>query len=89
MREAMNPMVLLTGLGNDNDMRPWPPGFLNALTRFAGVLIYDRRGFGQSADLRPEPVTAKAAATDLRQLLGGRSWPREVATVSTTINLTW
>ena len=51
----MNPMVLLTGLGND--MRPWPPGFLNALTRFAGVLIYDRRGFGQSADLRAQFTT--------------------------------
>jgi hypothetical protein len=33
-------LVLLTGLGND--MRSWPPGFLNALTRFAGVLIHDR-----------------------------------------------
>lgn len=43
--------------------------FLNALSRFAGVLSYDRRGYGQSAALRPEPVTAKAAATGLRQLL--------------------
>jgi pimeloyl-ACP methyl ester carboxylesterase len=37
--------------------------------RVAGVLTYDRRGYGRSAALRPAPVTAKAAAADLHQLL--------------------
>jgi alpha-beta hydrolase superfamily lysophospholipase len=60
-------LVLLTGLGNG--MQSWPPTFLHALNRFAGVLIYDRRGYGRSAALRPVPVTAEAVAVDLHQLL--------------------
>ena len=60
-------LVLLTGLGND--MKTWPPTFLQALNRVADVLTYDRRGYGRSAALRPEPVTAQAAAADLHQLL--------------------
>jgi pimeloyl-ACP methyl ester carboxylesterase len=60
-------LVLLTGLGND--MQSWPPTFVQALNRLAGVLIYDRRGYGRSAALPPEPVTAKTATADLQQLL--------------------
>jgi pimeloyl-ACP methyl ester carboxylesterase len=60
-------LVLLTGLGND--MQAWPATFVQALNRLAGVLTYDRRGYGRSAALRPEPVTANAAAADLHQLL--------------------
>jgi pimeloyl-ACP methyl ester carboxylesterase len=60
-------LVLLTGLGND--MHSWPPTFLHALNRVGGVLTYDRRGHGRSAALPPAPVTADAAAADLRQLL--------------------
>jgi pimeloyl-ACP methyl ester carboxylesterase len=60
-------LVLLPGLGND--MQAWPATFLQALNRFAGVLTYDRRGYGRSAPLRPAPVTAQAAAADLHRLL--------------------
>jgi pimeloyl-ACP methyl ester carboxylesterase len=60
-------LVLLTGLGND--MQAWPASFLQALNGVAGVLTYDRRGYGRSAALRPAPVTAKAVAADLHQLL--------------------
>jgi pimeloyl-ACP methyl ester carboxylesterase len=42
---------------------------VQALNRLAGVLTYDRRGYGRSAALPPEPVTAKAATADLQQLL--------------------
>ena len=60
-------LVLLTGLGNDMDA--WPATFVHALNQMAGVLTYDRRGHGRSADLRPAPVTADTVAADLRQLL--------------------
>jgi pimeloyl-ACP methyl ester carboxylesterase len=60
-------LILLSGLGND--MRSWSPPFLDALNRLAGVLIYDRRGYGQSAPLPPAPVTAQAAAAELDKLL--------------------
>jgi pimeloyl-ACP methyl ester carboxylesterase len=60
-------LVLLSGLGND--LRSWSPSFLEALSRLAGVLVYDRRGSGQSAALSPRPVTAEAVATDLDRLL--------------------
>jgi pimeloyl-ACP methyl ester carboxylesterase len=61
------PLILLSGLGND--MGSWSPPFLDALNRLAGVLIYDRRGYGQSAPLPPVLVTAQAAAGDLDELL--------------------
>jgi pimeloyl-ACP methyl ester carboxylesterase len=61
------PLVLLSGLGND--MGSWSPPFLDALNRLAGFLVYDRRGYGQSAPLPPAPVTAQAAAGDLDELL--------------------
>jgi pimeloyl-ACP methyl ester carboxylesterase len=60
-------LVLLTGLGND--MHSWPPTVVQALNRLAGVLIYDRRGYGRSAALPPEPVTVKTATANLQQLL--------------------
>jgi pimeloyl-ACP methyl ester carboxylesterase len=60
-------LVLLSGLGNG--MASWPPSFLQALNSFAAVLIYDRRGYGASASLAPEPMTAQAVAADLQQLL--------------------
>jgi pimeloyl-ACP methyl ester carboxylesterase len=61
------PLVLLTGLGNT--MQSWPPSFVHALNRFAGVVVYDRRGYGRSSALQAEPVTAKAVAADLGALL--------------------
>ena len=60
-------LVLLSGLGNG--MGSWSPSFLEALKRLAGVLIYDRRGYGESAALPPRPVTAGAVAADLERLL--------------------
>jgi len=60
-------LVLLSGLGND--MQDWSPSFLRALNRFTGVLIHDRRGYGESAPFPSQPVTAKAAAADLHELL--------------------
>ncbi|MGH6895242.1 MAG: alpha/beta fold hydrolase [Geminicoccaceae bacterium] len=60
-------LVLLSGLGND--LRSWSPSFLEALTRVAGVLVYDRRGYGQSSAPSPQPVTAEAVAADLHRLL--------------------
>ncbi|MGH6905439.1 MAG: alpha/beta fold hydrolase [Geminicoccaceae bacterium] len=60
-------LVLLSGLGND--LRSWSPSFLEALSRMAGVLVYDRRGHGRSAALEPRPVIAEAVATDLHRLL--------------------
>jgi len=60
-------LVLLSGLGND--MQDWSPSFLRALNRFAGVLIYDRRGYGESVPLPSQPVTTEAVAADLHELL--------------------
>src|SRR5438477_3948706 len=60
-------IVLMTGLGNA--MQSWQPSLLEALSRFAGVIVYDRRGHGASAPLPQEPVTAQAAAADLNALL--------------------
>jgi pimeloyl-ACP methyl ester carboxylesterase len=62
-------LVLLSGLGND--ARSWPVAFIQALTGFAGVLAYDRRGYGESPAPPPEPVTASAVAADLQALLQG------------------
>jgi pimeloyl-ACP methyl ester carboxylesterase len=39
------------------------------LNSFAGVVVYDRRGYGESAALPTEPVTARVAAADLNALL--------------------
>jgi pimeloyl-ACP methyl ester carboxylesterase len=60
-------LVLLGGLGND--MQSWSPSLIEALNRLAGVLIYDRRGYGLNAALPPRPVTAGAVAADLERLL--------------------
>lgn len=60
-------LVLLSGLGNG--MGSWSPSFLQALNSLAGVLIYDRRGYGKSAALSQEPVTAQAVAAGLERLL--------------------
>jgi pimeloyl-ACP methyl ester carboxylesterase len=59
-------LVLLSGLGSD--MRSWSPSFLEALSRLAGVLIYDRRGYG----LSPAWTLPRAAATTSRTI--GPSW---------------
>jgi pimeloyl-ACP methyl ester carboxylesterase len=56
-------LVLLTGLGND--MQSWPPTFVQTLNRFARVLTYDRRGYGRSAALPPEPVSLQQSLTRL------------------------
>jgi pimeloyl-ACP methyl ester carboxylesterase len=73
------PLVLLTGLGNT--MRSWPPTFVHALNRFAGVVVYDRRGYGRSSTLPPEPVTATAAAADLDALLAHLKFRQPVVLV--------
>jgi pimeloyl-ACP methyl ester carboxylesterase len=62
-------LVLLSGLGND--AQSWPRAFVEALNGFAGVLVYDRRGYGGSAALAAQPVTARATAADLQALLRG------------------
>ena len=60
-------IVLLTGLGNT--MQSWPPSLLRELNAVAGVVVYDRRGYGASDALPGAPVAAKAAAADLDALL--------------------
>lgn len=60
-------LVLLSGLGNAMDS--WPPSFLRALNRLAGVLTYNRRGYGRSNAVMSATVTARETATDLEALL--------------------
>jgi pimeloyl-ACP methyl ester carboxylesterase len=62
-------LVLLSGLGNDS--QSWSRTFVTALNGFAGVLVYDRRGYGESVGLPARPVTAAATAADLQMLLRG------------------
>lgn len=62
-------LVLLSGLGND--AQSWSRPFVQALNGFASVLVYDRRGYGQSAAPSPRPVTAESTAADLQALLRG------------------
>lgn len=64
-------LVLLSGLGND--AQSWPRAFVEALNGFAGVLVYDRRGYGGSAAPAAQAVTARATAADLQALLRGLS----------------
>ena len=59
-------LVLLSGLGNDSDRgRPR----IEALNRLAGLLVHDRRGYGLSAALPPQPLTAEAVADGLERPL--------------------
>src|SRR5215207_2540887 len=51
-------LILITGLGNT--MQSWQPSLLQALNQHAGVIVYDRRGYGRSAGLAGTPVTAEA-----------------------------
>lgn len=60
-------LVLLSGLGNAMDS--WPPSFLRALNQLAGVLTYNRKGYGRSDAAAASVVTALETATDLDALL--------------------
>lgn len=64
-------LVLLSGLGNDS--QSWPRAFVEALNGFAGLLVYDRHGYGGSAAPAAQPVSAAATAADLQALLRGLS----------------
>jgi hypothetical protein len=59
-------------------MGSWSPPFLDALNRLAGVLIYDRRGYGQSAPLPPRqslPKRRLATSTSCcRRWTSARPW---------------
>jgi pimeloyl-ACP methyl ester carboxylesterase len=64
------PGPLLVLLSSQVDgMASWPRSFIEALKALAGVLVYDRRGYGDSDPLPPGPVTAETVAADLQGLL--------------------
>jgi pimeloyl-ACP methyl ester carboxylesterase len=61
-------LVLLSALGKDS--QSWSRAFVETLAGFAGVLVYDRRGYGQSA-ASAQPISAETTAADLEGLLRG------------------
>ncbi len=66
--QSERPLVMIVGYGGT--LATWTPAFLNQLSQFRQLIVFDHRGSGKSAAVSDlEKLTFQSIAEDLRQLL--------------------
>lgn len=61
------PLVMINGF--KGAMATWDPALLDLLAKKYKLIIYDRRGIGESTDIKGVPITVKQMAEDVQGLV--------------------